>query len=170
MKRSTAFIVKEFPFLKKHLSDGDLKGTDDVLASLSNVEKTFLQLACFYEDPDHSSFNLAMVYQNLDNDWLEVALESLYIFFSEDTYLLKDPTFSIMREGGEYMNQVQFADYLKENGLNYDRRKLNVYVKRGVLPAADLTVAGTKYWERATCEAFLQQERKKMPYSSSQSL
>jgi hypothetical protein len=40
------------------------------------------------------------------------------------------------------LNQ-QFASYLKEEGLNYNRSKLNMYYKRGKVPEADLTIGDT---------------------------
>lgn len=45
-----------------------------------------------------------------------------------------------LRSEDHYMNQSQFADFLKDNGLHYDRAKLNMYVKRGIIPEHDFTV------------------------------
>ncbi|MDQ1005372.1 hypothetical protein QFZ28_005950 [Neobacillus niacini] len=68
-------------------------------------------------------------------------------FFREDTYLIQKPTFSIPRETlADYFNQKQFADFISEHGLNYDKRKLNVYYSRGKLPKADVELAGIPYW------------------------
>ncbi|MCQ6282931.1 hypothetical protein [Bacillus sp. EB600] len=63
------------------------------------------------------------MYESLDDKWLEFALELMVHFLWEDTYLIQKPTFSILREPrGNYLNQKQFADFLSENGLHYDKR------------------------------------------------
>ena len=106
--------------------------------------------------PEYESFNIRWLYEYLDDGWLEFALELMVQFFQEDTYLIQKPTLSILRESGEnYFNQKQFADFLSENGLHYDKRKLNVYYSRGKLPKADIELAGTPYWSKYTVEGFL---------------
>lgn len=65
-------------------------------------------------------------------------------FFHVDTYLIQRPTHSILRETpDDYFNQKQFADFLSEHGLNFDKRKLNVYYSRGKISKADVKLAGT---------------------------
>lgn len=59
-------------------------------------------------------------------------------------------------------NQKQFAYYLSENGLNYDKRKLNVYYSRGKVPKADIELAGTPYWSISTVEDFCEQEKNRL--------
>ncbi|MFG6150649.1 hypothetical protein [Halobacillus sp. B23F22_1] len=53
---------------------------------------------------------------------------------------MKNPTFHVIRESEEYKNQTQFAQYLKEHGLHYDRSKINVYLKREMIPSPDLEI------------------------------
>jgi len=38
--------------------------------------------------------------------------------------------------------------------LNFNRAKLSMYIKRGIVPQADITISGTKSWERLTCERY----------------
>ena len=84
-------------------------------------------------------------------------------FFLKDTYLIQKPTLSILREPGEnYFNQKQFADFLSEHGLNYDKRKLNVYYSRGKIPKADVELSGTPYWSKSTVEGFCKQENERL--------
>lgn len=84
-------------------------------------------------------------------------------FFREDTYLIQKPTFSILRETNDnYFNQKHFADFLSENGLHYDKRKLNVYYSRGKLAKADIELAGTPYWSKYTVEGFYKQEKSRL--------
>lgn len=130
------------------------------MKGLNHVEATFLKLAWFFEEPEHENFNIGLLYHHLDGEWLELALELVTQFFKEDTFLIQQPTFSIIREGKDHFyNQKQFADFLSESGLNYDKRKLNVYYNRGKLPKADVLLTGKPYWNRSTVEDFCEQEK-----------
>lgn len=160
MKKATSLIVKQLPFIEKILQSGEsVNRTEDSSVKLNEVEKTFLQLVLFFENPEKENFKIASLYKHLDDEWLELALQAIYVFFSEDTYLMKTSTFSVIKENDAYKNQTQFAQYLKSNGLQYDRSKINVYLKRGIIPKPDLEIAGSKYWKGSTCEAFLKKEQ-----------
>ncbi|MCP3029617.1 hypothetical protein [Halobacillus sp. A5] len=162
MKKSTALIVNQMSSFEKVMPTNENVNLDDeALKKFNDVEQTFLRLVCFFEEPDDENFNLASIYKHLDDDWLNLALQAIHVFFSEDTYLMKKPTFSVIRESDEYKNQTQFAQYLKEHGLQYDRSKINVYVKRGIVPTPDLEIAGSKYWKGSTCEVYLKKEIEK---------
>ncbi|USK35177.1 hypothetical protein LIT25_07645 [Bacillus sp. F19] len=77
--------------------------------------------------------------------------------------MIKKPALSFVRKGSDgFFSQKQFADYLKENGLNYDKRKLNVYYYRGKIPEPDLELGGTVYWSRASVETFCEQEKSRL--------
>jgi len=156
-KIATDKIIEKFPALEKELYEVEGESTSE----LSDVEQVFLDLALFFENPKEANFNLASLYKHLDNDWLEFALKTIHTFFHKDTFLIQDPTHSIITEGDYYMNQTRFAEFLNENGLNYDNAKLSVYISRGVVPEADITISGTKYWERTTCERFLEEQVQK---------
>lgn len=164
MKRSTKRIIEKFPNFK-----GKLKAYENILLmeeamkGLTEVDAVFLKLAWFFEAPEQESFNIGLLYHHLDNEWLEFALELMSQFFREDTYLIQKPTHSILRENqDDYFNQKQFADFLSENGLNYDKRKLNVYYSRGKIPKADLELAGTPYWTKSTVEEYCLQEKSRL--------
>ncbi|MCM2535305.1 hypothetical protein NDK43_26880 [Neobacillus pocheonensis] len=103
------------------------------------------------------------MYHHLGNEWLDFALELVTQFFQEDTYLIQKPTHSILRETlDHYYNQKQFADFLLEHGLNYDKRKLNVYYSREKIPKADVELAGTPYWSKSRVEEFCEKEKKRL--------
>lgn len=164
MKQSTWRILETFPAF-----NGKLKAYENVLSAeeamdgLNPVEATFLTLAWFFEDPGRQEFNIGLLYNHLDDDWLELALELMALFFREDTFLIKKPALSFVRKGSNgFFSQKQFADYLKENGLNYDKRKLNVYYHRGKIPKPDLELGGTVYWRRASVETFCEQEKSRL--------
>lgn len=159
MKQSTKFIIDNLPMLEDHLmKNQSVILSEKALSSLNQIESVFLRLAWFFENPNEQNFNLETLYKELDNEWLEMALKAIYVFFREDTYLINEPTHSIITEGDYYMNQSRFAEFLQENGLNYDKSKLNVYLNRGIIPKSDITVSGTPYWERRTCERFLEKQ------------
>ncbi|MBT2655375.1 hypothetical protein J7E81_09010 [Bacillus sp. ISL-18] len=164
MKRSTKRIIEKFPNFKAKLKAYEnILSVEEAMQGLTEVEAVFLRLTWFFEAPEQESFNIGLFYHHLDNEWLEFALELMIQFFREDTYLIQQPTFSILRETPDhYFNQKQFADFLSENGLNYDKRKLNVYYSRGKLPKADVEFAGTPYWSKSTVEMFCEQEKERL--------
>lgn len=164
MKKTTRKIILNFPKF-----EGKLKAyknsllVEEALRGLNNIEATFLKLAWFFEEPEHEHFDIALLYKHLDNDWLEFALELIAEYFKEDTYLIQKPTLLFVRKGrDDYFNQKLFADYLAENGLNYDKRKLNVYYNRGKTPEPDLEIGGTPYWKKTSVEEFCEQEKNRL--------
>ena len=164
MKRSTKRIIEKFPKFKRKLKAYEnILSVEEAMNGLTGVEAVFLKLAWFFEDPEQESFNIGLLYHHLDNEWLEFALELMSQFFREDTYLIQNPTHSILRETpDDYFNQKQFADFLSEHGLNYDKRKLNVYYSRGKIPKADIELSGTPYWSKSTVEKFCDQEKNRL--------
>ncbi|QWC25155.1 hypothetical protein KJK41_22060 (plasmid) [Bacillus haikouensis] len=160
MKKTTGRIVETFPQFK-----GKLKAyenpmlVEEAQKGLNEIQATFLQLAWFFEDPENEAFDMGLLYRHLDNDWLEWALELITEYFRNDTYLIQKPTYSLIREGSDYKNMSQFADYLSEQGLRYDRQKLNLYFKRGKVPQPDLVVGGIKYWSKETVQSYGEQEK-----------
>ncbi|WP_121614131.1 hypothetical protein [Mesobacillus foraminis] len=163
MKRTTLRIVEKFPHLERIIALKENGMLDKKhFQSLPLVDQTFLRLACFFENPETENFNLTLLYKGLDNDWLEWALELIALYFREDTYLIQNPSISIIREGSEYYNQSHFAEYLNACGLNYTRQKVKNYYSRGKIPNADLVIDGTAYWSQSTVEKFGEQERKRL--------
>jgi hypothetical protein len=78
----------------------------DALQSLDYVERTFLKLAWFFENPDNENFDLKTLYKHLDDDWLEWALELITLYFREDTYLIKT-------------NMIFYSHPLMKMGVNF---------------------------------------------------
>ena len=77
MKNTTKRIVEKFPNLEEKVLEMNGSGlviVDDI-QSLDSVECIFLKLALFFESPEKAHFDLASIYKDLDNDWLEWALE-----------------------------------------------------------------------------------------------
>ncbi len=164
MKNTTQRIVEKFPNLKEKLLDINGSGlvVADDIQSLDSVECTFLKLALFFENPKNAHFDLASLYKHLDNDWLEWALELITHFFQEDTFLIQHPSFTMIKDGSDYLNLTQFAQFLTDQGLRYDRQKVNLYYERGKIPQPDLLIGGTKYWSRATASRYMEQEKKRL--------
>src|SRR5699024_619438 len=93
------------------------------------------------------------------DDWLSFALECINFFFSEDTYLLKEKKFSIITEDSTFYNRSDFANFLLEHydkhGINFSRQMINTYLKRGRIPEPDIVIGKTKYWQKETCNQYL---------------
>lgn len=156
MKTATQKIMNSFPMLEKYLPDHDSALlSDEVLSKLSDTEQVFLQMAWFIEAPDKENFNLKLLFNKVDKDWLGFALETINVFFEKDTYLLEEMPFSVITENSMYYNQSDFAAYLSQHGLRFSRAKVNMYWNRGKLPNPDITVSGIPYWELTTCESYL---------------
>jgi hypothetical protein len=176
VRKVTQHIIDRFPSFEDYLIEQKSIATpkkDDEdgayqlkrhtgIEDLNEVERTFFMLARFFENPEEEGFDLIMLYTYLQDDWLEIALQLIASFFKEETHLIKNPSFSIVREDHEYLNQNQFAAYLNDQGLNYDRIKLNVYYKRGKLPEPDQMFAEKPYWLRSTVERFCEQEKRRV--------
>jgi hypothetical protein len=161
MKKTTQRIVEQFANLKEKVVKKQGSSIVDDAIHLSNpVEQTFLQLALFFEYPEEAHFDLASLYKDLDNDWLEWALKLITQFFQEDTFLIQNPSFTMIKDGSDYLNLTQFAQFLTEQGLRYDRQKVNLYYERGKIPQPDLLIGGTKYWSRDTATKYSKEEKK----------
>lgn len=163
MKRATLRILEKLPDLEKLIASPDNAKLDrQAFHSLTQADQTFVRLAWFFENPEEENFDLTSLYKNLDNTWLEWALELITLYFKEDTYLIQNPSISIIRDGSQYYNQSHFSDYLYECGLNYTRQKIKNYYNRGKIPQADLVIDGTTYWNQSTVEHYCQKEKKRL--------
>lgn len=149
MKNATKRIIEEIPVIEKYLK-GDLPDQMD------EHSKVFLNLALFFEQPNHNSFSMERLFE-LRDEWLELALETVHVFFAKDTYLINNPTHSFIKDE-DFLNQSRFVEFLTNNGLKYSKAKLSMYIKRGTMPEPDLILNDTKYWHIKTCEEFLQKQ------------
>jgi len=100
MKTTTERIVEKFPFVQDVLSIEAL--SEEEIKSYNSVEKTFLQLALFFEYPEEMKFDLQLLYKNLDKDSLPFALELVVMYFKKDNLLIQKPTYSVLHEGDQY--------------------------------------------------------------------
>ena len=159
MKYATRRILETFPAFKGEVHAYENRQlVEEALKGLDDVQTTFLQLAWFFEDPESETFDIGLLYRHLDNEWLEFALELITEYFQKDTYLIQKPTYSLIREDSDYKSMSQFAEYLSEQGLRYDRQKLNLYFERGKVPQPDLVIGGIKYWSGETVQSYGEQE------------
>lgn len=163
MKKTTHRIIETFPkFQGKLEARHNIITIEEALKGLNEIEATFLRLAWFFEDPETENFNLSYLYRYLDDEWLEFALELITEYFRKDTYLIKKPSYSLVKDGSDYLSLSQFADYLSEEGLRYDRQKLNLYFERGKVPGPDLVVGGVKYWTTETARKYGEKEKERL--------
>lgn len=159
MKKTTRRIVEQFPqFEDKTNAYESILLSSEALKGLDNVQATFLKLSWFFENPEQESFDIRQLYLYLDDEWLEFALELITEYFREDTFLIREPSYSLIKDGSDYLSLTQFAEYLAEEGLRYDRQKLNLYYKRGLVPKPDIVVGGVKYWSKKTVQLYKEHE------------
>lgn len=161
MKKATEKVIESFPMLESKISacENELL-IEESMKGLNEVEKTFLKLIWFFEDPKSQSFDIRKLYLHLTDEWLELALELMTDYFREETYLIQTKsTFSIVKEEDEYLGMSQFADYLTENGLKYTKQRINMAYKRGKMVEPDLVISGVKYWSIETAEKFLEKNK-----------
>lgn len=161
MKKATKKVIDYFPFLEKHIPDSESVILEEqTLEKFSEVEQVFLKLVWFFEQPEKNNFNLYDIYSSLDGDWLSYALECIFFYFSEDTFLMNEPNFSLITDETELYNQSDFANYLLDHvdkhNIKFSRQMISTYSKRGTLPDPDLVIGRKKYWKKDTCEAYLE--------------
>lgn len=153
MKTVTKRILETFPNMKLQSAEQP--------DQLNDIQSVFFSLALFFEHPDKHPFELNLLYKHLENDWLEFALALVTEFFQKDTYLIQKPNYSLITELDQYKNQTQVAMYLTDHQVPYSSAKIKTYYDRGKFPAADLVVAGQKFWTEQTIQTFIDQELEK---------
>jgi hypothetical protein len=98
VKKTTKCIIEKFPNLEeKIVAYKSVLLSEESLQSLDQIDRNFIRLACFFENPDQANFDLSSLYKDLDNDWLDWALELITMFFREDTDLIQKPSFSTIK-------------------------------------------------------------------------
>ncbi|ASV70213.1 hypothetical protein [Cytobacillus kochii] len=157
MKKATEKVLEIFPVLESKITAYEnVLLIEESMKGLNEIEKTFLKLIWFFEEPESQSFDIRNLYLHLTDEWLELTLELITDYFREETYLIQTkPTFSIIKEDDEYLGMSQLANYLTENGLNYSKQRINMAYKRGKMAEPDLVISGMKYWSIETAEKFL---------------
>lgn len=160
MKKATERVIESFPMLESKVTAYEnVLLTEEAMAGLNEIEQTFLKLVWYFEDPTSQSFDIRNLYLHLSDEWLEFALELITDYFRKETYLINTkPTFSVIKEGDEYLGMSQFADYLTENGVKYTKQRINMAYKRGKMVEPDLVIGGMKYWSIETAEKYLKQK------------
>ncbi|AQQ55571.1 hypothetical protein [Planococcus lenghuensis] len=150
MKTATENLLNNFPTLKPYVEKEEIHPEE---LAVSPHEQTVIELARFfeYEEP----FQLEKLFSNLDPSWIPLALEELQTYFYEDTYLAKTPKPLIIKDPADLLSQKGFADFLSENGLSIDVKKLHMYWKRGKLPEETVTIGGKPYWLRETAQQYI---------------
>ena len=151
MKKSVEMIYNQYPHLEKYdMTKNDVE-RDRVLYALTR----------FFLYPDTEYFDLKTLYVCLENQDLQLALNAIQTFFSQDTYLLREDVepMILQPEQNPLMNQKGFVDLLVEHGLNFDKSKLNVYKNRGLLPIPSLYISGKPYWYKSQILKYIQKNK-----------
>lgn len=128
----------------------DLEGADKVFGELA--------IALFNNEP----FSLEM-FNELSLEQLNTALEAVrYLKNNKEIYdtdkqkpmILKENTASAAAPPS-FLGQTQVANMLQEKGIDLDRRKVNVYYKRGHLPPPNALIGSTPGWRKDTIEKWI---------------
>lgn len=161
MKKATEKVLEIFPVLERKITAYEnVLLIEEAIMGLNEIERTFLKLVWYFEEPESQSFDMRNLYLHLTDEWLELTLELITDYFREETYLIQTKsTFSIVKEEDEYLGMSQFADYLTENGLKYTKQRINMAYKRGKMVEPDLVISGVKYWSIETAEKFLEKNK-----------
>lgn len=164
MKKATSVIIEKIPSLKKHVTaEQNMLMRQHALNELTNdVERTFIELIWFFEEPEVNNFDLKLLYERLDNDWLKFAIDVIGFYFREDTYLIQNSTDSVI-VSDDYLDQNGASRYLESKGLgNFPQNKIATYIYRGKFPKEDLLISGKKFWLTSTMDKYaLEQLEKK---------
>jgi hypothetical protein len=150
MKKATKKIIEMFPYLREHIGDNPCENQQ----TLNNIDKTFLQLISFFENPEKEHCDLNMFYANLEGDWLQFAIEMISLYFRKDTYLIPELTESIIISD-DYVDQSSASRLLAKKGVkNFTQSKIATYIGRNKFPKEDLVVAGKKFWKTSTIDKY----------------
>lgn len=163
LKKATSLIIEKMPFLKKHVqADENMLVRQHALDMLDDeVERTFLQLIWFFEEPDINDFDLKILYRYLENEWLAFALDVINFYFKEDTYLIQENTDSVLIID-DYLDQSGASRYLEEKGLqNFSQSKIATYIHRGTFPREDLLISEKKFWRTNTLDKYANEQLNK---------
>lgn len=163
MKKATSLIIEKMPYLEKHVqADHNMLVRQHALDALDDeIERTFLQLIWFFEEPKINDFDLKNLYRHLENDWLVFALDVIDFYFKEDTYLIQESSDSVL-VSDDYLDQSAASRYLEEIGLqNFSQSKIATYIYRGTFPKEDLLISGKKFWRTNTLDKYANEQLNK---------
>jgi hypothetical protein len=161
MKKATSLIIEKMPYLEKHVqADHNMLVRQHALDALDDeIERTFLQLIWFFEEPKINDFDLKNLYRHLENDWLVFALDVIDFYFKEDTYLIQESSDSVL-VSDDYLDQSAASRYLEAKGLHFPQGKIATYILRGTFPKEDLIISGKKFWRKNTMDNYAIQIQK----------
>lgn len=154
MKKATSLVIEKLPILKDRIkADENMLVRQHALDGLDEVERTFLKLIWFFEEPESNDFDLKNLYMQLKDEWLVFALDVIDFYFKEDTYLIQESTDSVLISD-DYLDQNGASRYLESKGLNFPQGKIATYILRGKFPREDLIISGKKFWRKSTIDKY----------------
>lgn len=109
------------------------------------------------------SFDLKNM-NDLEPEVLLPALKAINTYFTEDMYVLRNYEVLMLSKNNPLIDQIKFAQMLKEHGFKYDRKKFSVYLSRGVMPPHDVQIGSKKYWYESTAKEFIKNHSGRLLY------
>ena len=128
----------------------DLEGTEKVFGELA--------IAIFNNEP----FSLE-TFNELSFEQLNTAIEAIRCLKSnkgiydvdEQKPLILKESAANAAEPPAFLSQTQISDMLQEKGIDLDRRKVNIYYKRGHLPPPNALIGAIPGWRKDTIEKWI---------------
>lgn len=125
---------------------------------------TMLNLAAALYD-DSQAFYISDL-SKLDKNMLQLALNAMQYRYSPSAPLRYEAqqTHSIINENEaetkQYYGLTNFASYIQEKGLDFDKRKLSVYRERGLLPQPAVQVGRNNGWSVEQIDKWIEKYNK----------
>lgn len=155
MKKATEKLVQYFPYTFPFLKEKEFPANE---STLTQHERAIVSFGRFFEYEE--AFDLNSLFQEVDPEWIPVALEILQTYYYEDTYLSKTPKPLIIHDSSDLINQTEFAELLNTHGTKMDAKKIHMYRKRGKLPKETIYIGSKPYWLREDALSYISESQK----------
>ncbi|WP_394189457.1 hypothetical protein [Paenisporosarcina quisquiliarum] len=154
MKNATKEILTHYPKLACYIEKKEIPKD---WTPLNENEQAFASLARLFEYEE--TFDLNRLFKEIDSDWISFALERIWTYYHEDTYLAKTQKPLIIKNPSDLLSQQNFAELMNEYGYTMDVKKIHMYRKRGKLPKETAIIGGKPYWVKEDVQNYIQNER-----------
>ncbi|MGE6489787.1 hypothetical protein [Paenisporosarcina sp. NPDC076898] len=156
MKKATMEILAKCQNLRSYV---ETKEQQQDLKSLNQNEQVLVALARFFEYEE--SFDLNLIFKELDSDWIEFAMNRVFTYFYSDTYHTKLFKPLIIKNPNDLLSQKDIGELMNEHGRNMDTKKIHMLRKRGKLPNETALIGGKPYWLKEEIENYIHDSPKK---------
>lgn len=150
MKKATMEILAKCQNLRLYV---EAKEQQHDLKLLNQNEQVLVTLARFFEYEE--SFDLNLMFKEMETDWMEFAIHRLLTYFYSDTYHAKSVKPLIIKNPNDLLSQKDIGKLMNEHGGNMDTKKIHMLRKRGKLPTETTLIGGKPYWLKEEIETYI---------------